>query len=156
MTKLKPTLWLFCLYVGLLVLASMRFSMVSWIWGERTLGWDAFLFSYESGWGADFRSDFSLGVVLVYLVAFLVGLVAHLMAGRRTGGARNIPAIILCALGVVCFAIEGSHWLWEHGFSFVAVCPAMSLLLAFISIILLGRDAARPSGENTDFPRASA
>jgi hypothetical protein len=135
----------FCAYAGLLILASTRFSVVSWIWGKWAWTWDYFQYSYRNGWGYQYRSDYSFVVVLTYLTAFLLGLIAHGMASTRGGGVWNSVAMILCVLGLVSFTIEGSHWVWEHHLSWIAICPAASLLLAVISIIQLAKNAEQSS-----------
>jgi hypothetical protein len=142
--KPKHAVWALCAFAGLLVLASTRFSVVSWIWGEWALTWDYFQYSYRNGWGYQYRSDYSFLVVLTYLTAFLLGLIAHALASTRLTGVWSALAIILCVLGLTSFAIEGSHWLWEHHLSWIAICPAASLLLVVICIIQLGKNAEQP------------
>jgi len=77
--------------------------------------------------------------VLTYLTAFLLGPIAHGMASTRVAGAWSAVAMLLCALGLISFAIEGSHWLWEHHLSWIAICPAASLLLAGVAVVQLGK-----------------
>ena len=55
--------------------------------------------------------------------------------------------MILCVLGLISFAIEGSHWFWEHHLSWIAICPAASLLLVVISIIQVGKNAELRAGD---------
>jgi len=154
--KLKPAIRPLCAYVVLLILASTRFSVVSWIWGERAWTWDYFQYSHRNGWGYPYRSDYSFVVVLTYLAAFLLGLIAHGMASRQVAGLWNTAAMIVCVLGLVSFSIEGSHWLWEHARSWIAICPAASLLLAAISVIQLGKNAGPIAGGNAALPRTPA
>jgi hypothetical protein len=139
--KPKYAIWTLCFYAGLLLLASTRFSIVSWIVGKWAWSWEYFHYSYRNGWGYQYHSDYSFVVVLTYLAAFLVGLIGYLMAGRRIAGARSTLAIILCVLGLISFLVEGSHWLWDHHLSWIAICPAASLLLAGIAVVQLGKKA---------------
>jgi len=143
--KTKHAIWALCAYAGLLILASTRFSVVSWLWGKPAWSWDYILYSYRNGWGYEYRSDYSLAIVLAYFAAFSLGLIAHGMASRRVAGPWSTIAMILCALGLISFSIEGSHWLWDHHLSWIAVCPAASLLLAAIAIVQFGKNTGRVS-----------
>ena len=137
--KRTYSIWLLCLYVGLLLLASTRFGIVSWIGGPWDWSWDYFLYAYENGWGYTYESDFSFWVVLTYLAAFTAGLRGHRMAGKRIAGVCSTLAVILCIFGLASFLVEGSHFLLNHRLSLIAICPAASLLLACIAIVQLGR-----------------
>lgn len=153
--KTKSAVWILCTHAALLLLASTRFSIVSWLWGKWSWTWDYFQYSCRNGWGCQFRSDYSLVIVLTYLAAFLLGLIAHGMASTRGASVWSTLAMILCGLGLISFAIEGSHWLWEHHLSWIAICPAASLLLAGVAIIQLGKVAEPTDGGNAASPRAS-
>ena len=142
-------MWALCAFVTALVLASTRFSVVSWLWGNWTWTWDYLQYSHQNGWGYQYQSDYSLAVVLTYLTAFALGLIAHGSARTRGASVWSNVAIILCVLGMVSFAIEGSHWLRDHHLSWIAICPAASLLLAVVVIVQLGR-AQRTHAEQTD------
>jgi hypothetical protein len=147
--KSKHAIWTLCAYAGLLLLASTRFSVVSWIWGKWAWTWDYFQYSHRNGWGYHYQSDYSFTVVLTYLAAFWVGVIGYLMAGVRIAIAWSTLAMILCVLGLLSFLIEGSHWLWDHHLSWIAICPAASLLLAGVAVIQLGKAAepvAAPNG----------
>jgi hypothetical protein len=154
--KSKYAIWTLWIYAALLLLGSTRFSVVSWIWGNRAWTWDYFQYSYRNGWGYQYHSDYSFVVVLTYLAAFLLGLIAHLMASARVASAWSTLATILCVLGLISFVIEGSHWFWEHHLSWIAICPAASLLLAAIAIIQLGKKTEQIAGGNAATPSASA
>ncbi len=127
-------LWL---YLGLLLLASTRFGVVSWIWGKWAWSWDYFECSFQNGWGYQFESDFSFLTVLAYLAAFAAGVAGCLIAGKRIATAVSVATMTLCVLGMISFLIEGSHWIWEHHLSWIAICPAANLLLAAIAIVQL-------------------
>jgi len=139
--KLKYPIAALCLHAGLLLLASTRFTVVSWIVGPPAWSWDYLQYAYRSGWGYQYHSEYALAVVLTYLAAFLVGIIGYAMAGRRIAGACSAPAILLCVLGSISFLIEGSHWLWDHHLSWIAICPAASLLLAGIAIVQLAMNS---------------
>ncbi|MCC5875797.1 MAG: hypothetical protein JJU11_06225 [Candidatus Sumerlaeia bacterium] len=154
--KSKSIIWMLGAHAALLLVASMNYSIVSWIWGRIDWTWNYFEYSHRTGWGTPYQSDYTLVVVLTYLTAFFLGLIAHGMACKRAGGMLNIIAMVLCTLGLISFAMEGSHWLWEHHLSWIAISPAASLLLAVISIVQLSR-GARPIPESTPaLPPASA
>jgi hypothetical protein len=144
--KPKYAIATLCFHAGLLLLASTRFSIVSWIVGKWAWSCDYIQYSYQNGWGYPYHSDYSSVVVLTYLAAFLVGVIGYLMAGRRIVGAGGTLAIILCVLGLISFLVEGSHWLWDHHLSLIAICPAASLLLAGVAVVQLGRNAEHARG----------
>lgn len=133
-----------CIHGWLLLLASTKFTAVSWLWGNRDWTWSYFKYSHQNGWGYQFQSEFTLAVVLAYIGAFGTGLLGYALAGRRVHGWVSVPAVALCAVGLVSFLIEGSHWLRNHNLSWIATCSAASLLLAGISVAQLW--AGRRSG----------
>ncbi len=141
----KPTLVILCAHAALLLVASTRFSALSWIWAESAWTWDYFRYAHQSGWGYQYQSDYSSAVVLTYLAAFSTGIVGYVMAGKRIVGTLRIPAMMLCVLGLISFLIEGSHWLWDHHVSWIAVCPAAGLLLAGVAALQLGMPAEPPA-----------
>ena len=136
--KSKCAIWTVCFHVGFLLLASTKFSVVSWIWGRWAWTWDYFKYSYQNGWGYQFESDYSFLVVLTYLAAFATGILGYIMAGKRIASALSVPSVILCVLGMISFLIESSHWLWAHHLSWIAICPIASLVLAGAAIIQPG------------------
>ncbi len=132
-------MWTLGAYAGLLLLASTRFSVVSWMFGRWAWTWEYFQYSCRNGWGYQYQSDYSFAVVLTYLVAFVVGIVGYVIAGKRIAGGWSFLALILCVLGSISFFIEGTHWLWEHHLSWIAICPAASIALAALAIIQLAK-----------------
>ncbi len=64
-------------HAALLLLASTNFMIVSWLWGNTSWTWNYFQYSYGSGWGYDFQSNYPLGQVLCYLGAYGLGLAAY-------------------------------------------------------------------------------
>ncbi len=137
--KAKHAVWVLVIFAALLLLASTKFSVVSWIWAKSAWTWQYFQYSYGNGWGYPYQSDYSLAVVLTYVAAFVAGIIGYLIAGKRVAGRWSVAAVILCVLGLVSFLIEASHWLWEHHLSWIAICPAASLVLAAIAIVQLGK-----------------
>ena len=145
--KPRHAMWTLGAYAGLLLLASTRFSVVSWILGKWAWTWEYFQYSYRNGWGSQYQSDYSFVVVLTYLAAFGVGIVGYVMAGERVAGGWSVLALMLCVLGLISFLIEGTHWLWEHHLSWIAICPAASLALAALAIIQLAKRAKPAAGD---------
>jgi hypothetical protein len=145
--EMKPrhALWTLCLHAGLLVLASTRFTAVSWLWGKWSLSFDYLDLAHSNGWGYAYRSDYSLPVVLAYIGANLAGVAAYTMARGRVCTLWRLPALMLCVLGMLSFSVEASHWLWSHHRSLIASCPAVSLALAIIVGFQLVRMNARPA-----------
>jgi hypothetical protein len=143
--KPKFALWMLCFHSGLLVLASTRFSVLTWIWGNPAWRWDYFQYCYKNGWGYQYQSDYSAVVVLTYIAAYSAGVAGYGMAWKRVPSRLSGLAAILSALGLISFLIEGSHWLVSHHLSWIASCPAASLLLAGVVIVLLGRSGGKPA-----------
>jgi len=135
----KPALLTIALHAILLVLASTQFTVLSWMWGDCAWSWNYFQYSHRNGWGFQYLSDYSLAVVLTYIVAYLAGFVGFVMARniRPTGWA--VIGIILSVLGLVSFLIEGSHWLWSHHLSWIVSCPAGCLILAGVVMVQISR-----------------
>ncbi len=156
--KRQYTLWILWFHAGLLVVASTRLSVVSWMWGNASWTWDYFQYWYKNGWGYQYQSDYSLSVVLTYIAAYLAGIAGCGMARRHVPIGANALAAILSILGLISFLIEGSHWLWAHHLSFIAICPAASLLLVVV-VVQLRRAGGKPAeyeaaqdGDSADAP----
>jgi hypothetical protein len=143
--KPKLALWTLCFHAGFLVVASTRFSVLSWIWGNYAWTCDYFQYSYKNGWGYQYQSDYPFVVVMTYIAAYLAGVVGYGMACKRVPSGLSGLAAILSALGLISFLIEGSHWLFSHHLSWIASCPAASLLLAGVAIVQLSRARAKPA-----------
>jgi hypothetical protein len=144
--NMKPKLvfWILCLHAGLLLLASTQFTVLSWSWGRCNWTWDYFQCSHRDGWGSHYRSEYSGLVVATYILAYAAGVVGHCLAWKRL--ANWVPPLGAClsALGLLCFLLEGSHWLWEHHLSWIVSCPAASLILAGIALACLAKASAQP------------
>ena len=132
-------------HVVLLVLASTNFSIVSWLWGDPGWSWDHFQYSYRSGWGYTYVSDYSLAQVLSYMVAYGVGVAAFTGLSIRRRLRSSALATVLCLLGVLSFCIEASHWLWDHHLSWIASFPAVMVVLW----ICIGIQLSRPDPAGT-------
>jgi hypothetical protein len=143
--KHSYTLLTLCSHTALLVLASTKLSVLSWIWGDHSWTWQYFRHTYKNGWGYQYKSDYSLFVVLAYIAAYLVGVVGYGMSRRHVHGGWNLLAGILSLFGLISFLIEGSHWFWNHHLSWIAICPAASLILAIVVIVQLGRKQIAPA-----------
>jgi hypothetical protein len=151
----KLALCTLCFHAGLLVVASTRFSVLSWIGGNYDWTWNYFQYSHRNGWGYQYQSDYSLGVVLTYITAYLAGVAGYGLACKHLSLGWNVLGIILSVLGLISFLIEGSHWVWTHNLSWIISCPAASLLLAGVVIIQLCRVAGTPA-EQTAPPNAGS
>ena len=131
-------------HVSLLVLASTRFTIVTWIWGDWAWTWSYFQYTSRSGFGGAYQSDYTMAVILAYLLAHLAGAIGYLAARRTLPRFLFAAGLSLCVLGLISFALEGSHWLWSHHRSWIVSCPAASFLLAGIAIVSIWRNVRRP------------
>lgn len=143
------------LHAGLLVAASTRFSVLSWIWGDYAWKWDYFQYSYKNGWGYHYESDYSLVIVAMYIAAYLAGVAGHSLACKHLLNGWNITGIILSLLGLASFLIEGSHWVFPHHLSWIVSCPAASLFLAGVVMFQCVRVAGKLA-EQTAAPKAGS
>jgi len=124
---------LLVLHALLLLLASTGFTIVTCLFGGGSLHWCWLKYASQSGFGRAYHSEFSLPVVLTYIVAFSVGLVGFAL-GLKTGR-KAICGLgaVLSAVGLVSFLIEGSHWVVEHHRSWLAFSPAVMFALVLIA-----------------------
>jgi hypothetical protein len=132
--KPKQALWILLgLHVVLLLLASTQFTVLSWMWSERSWTFNYFSYCWRDGWGYQYKSDYDLTVVLAYIAAHLLGLGTYYVIACKYARVRGtFPALILCLVGLASFSIEASHWLWSHHLSCIASCPLGSLFLAIV------------------------
>ena len=155
--KPKLAVWALCFHAGLLIVASTRLSVLSWIWGKHAWTWDYFQYAYQNGWGYKYQSDYSPAIVLLCIAAYLAGVTGYAMAWKFLPQVWPGLGGVLSALGLISFLIEGSHWLWRHNLSWVVSCPAASLLLAGGAIVWLGGTGSRraePSASPNGGPAA--
>lgn len=133
---------LFISHVVLLVLASTDFSIISWLWGDRSWSWDYWQYRYRNGWGYTYVSEYAVGQVLCYIATYGLGLAAFTMAWIHHRVAVSTVAMILCLLGALSFSIEATHWLWDHHFSWIASFPAVMMVLWIYVGVRLGTHGA--------------
>jgi hypothetical protein len=141
--KAKHIILILCFHAGLLILASTRFTVLSWIWNNGVWTWDYFQYNFQNGWGYKYQSSYSLAVVLTYIVAYLVGIIGFCISRKYIANGWKVLAIILNGLGLISFLIEGSHWLWTHHLSWIISCPVACLLLVIVGIFQLRRAGIR-------------
>lgn len=122
----------FILFIGhvvLLVLASTNFSVVSWLWGDLSWAWSYFQYSYRSGWGYAYVSEYALEQVLCYIGAYGLGIAAFAIVWIRHRLLLSAAATVVCLLGAVSYCIEVTHWLWPHHLSWIASFPVVMVIL---------------------------
>ena len=119
----------------LLLLASTAFTIVTAMFGGRSLQWCFYSYSFRSGFGTPYVSDYSLPVVVTYVLAFAVGIAGFAVAYRDGKSVAGFLGVILSVAGVISFAIEGSHWLFDHHRSWIAFSPLVMLALVVIACV---------------------
>jgi len=127
--SMKTILSLFVAHILLLVLACTNFSIISWLWGDFSWNCSYFTYSYRSGFGYEYSSDYSLLQVLAYLLGYGLGLPVFVYAWKRRWVLLGFCGLVLCTAGFVSFAIEASHWIWRHNLSLIASFPAIVIVL---------------------------
>jgi hypothetical protein len=126
---------LFSAHIVLLLLAATEFTLITWF-RDRNFTINAFAYSFQSGWGYEYRSNYSFAIVATYLAAYVAGLVVFWHALHQRSWLIGGLGAILCSLGVISFAVEGSHWIMTHNRSFIVSFP---IVMAVLWICLLGR-----------------
>jgi len=149
--KPKRALWLLLgFHVALLLLASTQFTILSWMWSERSWTFNYYHYSWSNGWGFQYQSDYDLTVILTYIAAYLSGFGTYYVIACKYARVRGtFLALILCLVGLASFLIEASHWLWEHHLSCIASCPLASLFLAIVVAFQI-RKASLPCDDLTE------
>ena len=61
------------IHIALILLASTTFTVFTAPLGGNSLQWSFYSYSFRSGFGTPYVSDYSLAVVLAYLLAFAFG-----------------------------------------------------------------------------------
>src|SRR5688572_31924139 len=102
------------LHAFLLLLASTEFTIVTSALGGDSLRWSYFKYASQSGFGYKYASQYTLPVILTYLAAFSVGLAGFTLALRKGRPVVGTFGVVLSMLGLISFAVEGSHWAFEH------------------------------------------
>ena len=139
---MKTLVLLLISHAVLLVVASTKFSIIIWLWGDLSWNWDYFRYSYRNGWGYTYESEYALGQVLCYIVAYGLGIAAFAIALIRYRLRLSAVATVLCLLGTLSFCIEATHWLWDHHLSWIVSFPAVMVVLWICIGIQLGRPGA--------------
>ncbi len=120
------------LHALLVLLASTEFTIVTAFFGG-SFRWCYYRYAWQSGWGFQFVSDYSLPVVLTYLAGFAAGVVGFSLAWRRGRLVLGLLGVGLSAIGMISFAMEGSHWILEHHRSWIAISPVATLILVLFA-----------------------
>ena len=123
------------LHALLMLLASTEFTIVTAIFGGDSLRWCCYRCASQSGFGRQFVSDYTLPVVLGYLATFAVGIAGFSLALRRGRHVVGLLGVVLSMIGVISFAIEGSHWIIEHHRSWIAFSPAVMFILVLLACL---------------------
>jgi len=142
--KSKDASFTLCLHAGLLLLACTRFTVTSWIWGDASWSFNFFQYGYADGWGYVYQSDYSLGVVLAYLAAYMAGAVGYGLAWKYLANGWTIIGLLVSAVGAASFGLEATHWMWDHHLSVIAIAPVVSLILAVVVLVQLQRVDRKP------------
>ena len=119
----------------LMLLASTSFTVVTFFTEDQPLQWCYLKYSHQSGFGYVYESDFSPIVIATYFISFLAGLIGFSVAYQRGRRIIGFAGAILSAVGLISFAIEGSHLFVEHNRSWLAFSPAIMLVLVAIAMI---------------------
>ena len=137
-------LTLLVVHVVLLVLASTFFTIVTGL-GDGQFYWEYFRYFSQRGWGVPYQFPYSLPVVLVYLAAYVMGLVAYCMAWGRASTMVVVAGVVLCGAGFASFAYELTHWFGDYYGSWIASAPIALLALAPIVAFQQYRQNAAPT-----------
>lgn len=123
------------IHAALILLASTAFTVVTAPFGGSSLQWSFFSYSFRSGFGTPYVSDYSTAIVLTYLIAFAFGVIGFTMA-YRTGRIRTgMFGLFLSVIGSVSFAVELSHLFVDHHRSWIVIAPVAMLVLALIACL---------------------
>ena len=121
------------LHLAALVLACTAFTVVTAPLGGHGFRWNYFSYAYANGWGYTYQSDYSLAEVLAYLTAFALGVVCYALPTRPVFLARF--AMLLCVVGFVSFAVELSHWFFDHHLCLIFSLPLVLLMIGLWTLI---------------------
>lgn len=155
--RLKTALAALCLHMMVLIVAATSFAVLGPL-GSDT-GWTFQYYCYSSswGWGHAYRSDYSFPIVVTYIAANLLGLVAYWMARKSVQLLWVAAGLLLSGSGLFSFALEARQISadstnWQ---SLIISCPAVALLLAGWVSFLLIRALIRNSKTSVSAPSAS-
>ncbi len=119
----------------LLLLASTSFTIVTALLGKASLQWCYFKYASSSGWGVRYVSDYSAPEIVTYLLAFTVGAIGFFVAAKSGRPAVGIVGVAPSLIGILSFAMEGSHWIIDHNRSWLAFSPAVMFILVFLALL---------------------
>ncbi len=126
---MRPFILLFVSHIVCLLVAASKFTLVSWIWGNRSWHLTYFEYSYRTGWGHAYVSDYELAHVLSYIVAYGLGAVTFGIAWKKYNFRFSGLGTIVCIMGAGSFCIEATHWLWNHHLSLIGSFPIIMVVL---------------------------
>jgi hypothetical protein len=120
--------YILILHIALLLLASTNFTIVTFAGEGTSFTWNYYTYTSRSGFGYEYVSDYALPQVLTYIAAYATGLITFILIRLRFRWI-NLIGIVLSALGLVSFLIEGSHWVIDHHRSWIASFPIAFIVL---------------------------
>ena len=120
---------LLTLHAILLLLASTKFTIITAFFGNSVLQWCYFKYASSNGWGFKYVSDYNVAEIVTYLLGFTVGAIGFFAASKRGHLVVGVLGVSLSLIGILSFAIEGSHWIVDHNRSWVAFSPVAMLVL---------------------------
>ncbi len=123
------------IHAVLILLASTAFTVVTAPFNRDSLQWSFYSYSFRSGFGAPYDSDYSLAVVLAYLIAFAFGLVGFTTAYRKGRVRTGMLGVILSVVGLASFTVELSHVFLDHHRSLIVIAPLAMLALALMACL---------------------
>ncbi len=132
-------LYVFIGHIVLLVLAATNFTVLNLVLPGRHFTCNYFAYAWRNGFGYPYVSDYSLPQILAYLGAYSLGLIVYAFAWSHRWFFVGGIGIVLCALGLISFLIEISHWFISHHWSCIASFPIVMLVLWIIWLIMFFR-----------------
>ena len=126
---MKPIHYIFVTHVFLLILACTNFSVVGFIGEGQSFSINYWTYSYRSGFGYEYKSEYSLPQVFAYMAAYGIGVILFVFARKHGMPVVNILGTGLCIIGLISFLVEGSHWVSTHHYSWIASFPVVMLVL---------------------------
>ena len=118
----------------LVVLAGTAFTILTFFWDGN---WFVEFYKYwsSSGFGKIYESPYCKTVILTYIAAFLVGLVADVLVSRSSSRVAGAIGILASLLGLYCFGNEYFQLGRSEYDSWIVVSPLFMLVLAAYSAI---------------------
>ncbi|MBL9123905.1 MAG: hypothetical protein JNG90_09760 [Planctomycetaceae bacterium] len=140
------------LHLVLLVLAASAFTSAT-AWLDGHLRWESYRYVWQRGWGREYAFPYSLAVVLTYLGAYAVGVVAYGQAARRGSPILGALGLLLCGVGFASFPYELTHWFSDRYGSWIATAPAALIVVGVLTMLqqfriaMVQRSAQRSTSE---------